>query len=92
MTETRMEKAQRPVDEMTKRIGYLGRCGTPYCGGIYGYFCVKCRHYVTDCDCGYYTGGCTCRGEDYGKWWASTSERRMLERKLAVKEVTNEED
>jgi len=71
---------------LAKLIGYLGTCPTPYCGSIDGYFCVKCRHYVTECCCGDYSGGCTCKGEDHGKWWASTGERRSLQRLLAEEE------
>jgi len=72
---------------MTKLLGYLGECGTPYCGGIYGYFCVKCRHYLTNCDCFSNEGGCTCDDDNYGKWWASTGERRMLREALAKEEA-----
>mgnify|MGYP001087098275 CR=1 FL=1 len=68
---------------MSKLIGYLGTCPTPYCGGISGYFCVKCRHYVTECRCGDYTGGCECQGDDYRRWWASKGERRIMEQELA---------
>ena len=56
------------------KLGWLGSCGTPYCGRVDGYFCEKCRHYVTYCRCGANTGGCTCRGEDYGKHWVSSLE------------------
>ena len=76
---------------MAKLIGYLGCCSTPYCGGIYGYFCVKCRHYASSCQCLANEGGCTCREEDYGTWWASTGERRSLERELTKKEQADDQ-
>lgn len=75
-----------------KRIGYLGRCSTPLCGSIEGYFCVRCRHYVIECRCGAHAGGCTCEGIDYGSWWASTGERRKIEQRLAEWESYDRED
>ena len=66
------------------RMGHLGTCETPYCGAIDGYFCVKCRHYVTDCRCGLWTGGCDCEGENYGKWWAAEGERKETMARLAA--------
>jgi len=66
-----------------RRIGYLGSCPSPYCGGIHGYFCMKCRHYVTTCRCGFNEGGCQCEEEDYGMWWAGQGDQRMKELELA---------
>lgn len=63
---------------MSKRVGYLGSCGTPLCGGISGYFCVRCRHYVADCLCSPAWCGCA---DDQG--WASEGERRVILAKLA---------
>jgi len=62
-------------------VGFLGSCGTPYCGGIEGYFCVLCRHYVAECRC-QGADGCTCEGDDYGQYWASTGERPFMRYKL----------
>lgn len=66
-----------------KRIGPLHSCSTPFCGLVLGYFCVKCRHYVTSCRCLSNEGGCTC-GDDYRKWWAGPGERRILQQQLAA--------
>jgi len=71
---------------MGKLIGPLQSCTTPFCGLVIGYFCVKCRHYLTECRCGYHSQGCACRGNDYRKWWAGPGERRALERELAKEE------
>ncbi len=67
----------------TKLVGFLYSCSTPECGGVSGYFCVKCRHYCSKCACGSNTGGCACAGTDYQKYWASTGERKMMREKLA---------
>lgn len=66
-----------------KRIGYLGQCNTYSCGGIAGYFCVKCRHYVSHCACGDNTGGCVCEDDH---WWAGKGERKHLEMRLEATE------
>ena len=62
-------------------IGLLGSCPVPECGGVDGYFCVKCRHYVVDCRCT--PGLCECGNYAY---WASTGERPEL-RALLVREA-----
>lgn len=73
---------------MTSLVGYLGHCGTPYCGSIDGYFCVKCHHYVVTCRCrGNDSIGCTCEGQDYERYWASEGERPMLRKQLAEDEA-----
>lgn len=64
-----------------KRVGYLGTCGTEYCGSIEGYFCVVCRHYCTDCLCHDNRWGCWCPS-DIG--WASTGERKDTERRVSA--------
>lgn len=61
-------------------IGFLYSCSTPYCGGVDGYFCVRCRHYVSTCLCKFNSGGCSCGTDEY---WASAGERKMLRQKLA---------
>lgn len=62
-----------------RRVGFLGSCGTPYCGGIEGYFCVRCEHYVQDCRC--QPGLCDCGN---GAGWASQGERPMVRERLAA--------
>ena len=61
----------------TSQIPQAATCQTPYCGSVYKYFCVKCRHYVEDCRC--QPGYCACETRE---WWAATGERPMLRRKL----------
>lgn len=56
-----------------KRVGYLESCSTEYCGGVEGYFCVVCNHYLADCRCT--PGNCACL-DDIG--WASTGERKYI--------------
>lgn len=63
---------------MSKRVGYLGSCGTPLCGAVNGYFCVRCKHYVSDCLCS--PGYCLCANDE---GWASGGERRAVLEKLA---------
>ena len=63
-----------------RRVGYLGTCGTPYCGGIEGYFCVKCRKFVAECHCGFSSEHCDCNNKRY---WASHGERPMARQRLA---------
>lgn len=69
---------------MPKLVGFLYSCSTPYCGGVDGYFCVRCRHYVMDCLCT--PSQCACP-DDEG--WASTGERRAVLAKLARLEVVD---
>ena len=56
----------------------LQTCGTPLCGYVERYFCVRCRHYVWDCLCT--PGWCACEKRD---GWAAPGERRMVEAQLA---------
>ena len=39
--------------------------------------------YFTDY-CGANTSGCSCKGEDYGKYWASAGERPLIRQKLEL--------
>lgn len=70
---------------MARLVGFLYSCETPECGGVDGYFCVRCRHYVTDCRCS--RGWCECRlpdGTCDDSGWASKGERRFIKVKLAT--------
>jgi len=66
---------------MTKKIGFLGGCATPYCDGIDGFFCVRCRTYVATCRCT--PGACRC-GTD--RYWAGAHERPAV-RELLRRDV-----
>lgn len=78
---------------MTRRLGYLGTCQTPYCGAIEGYFCIACKHYVSECWCRVNSGGCTCPDEIYGRFFASLGERKQQEiRYKEWQEGEHEED
>lgn len=55
-----------------KLVGFLGSC-TEVCGGVHGYFCVRCRHYLVDCRCT--PAHCEC-GDSQG--WASQGERKVI--------------
>jgi len=70
-----------------KLVGYLGNCGTPYCGGIFGYFCVKCRRYVAECRCGDYSRGCSCPEDKNNRYWAGPGERKVLRELLLADEM-----
>ena len=68
-----------------KRVGYLGSCPTYDCGGVDGYFCVRCRHYVTDCRCT--PDWCSCAlpdGRPDTSGWASTGERRYVRERIGL--------
>lgn len=58
-----------------KRVGWVGTCPTPYCGAIYGYFCVRCHHFTSDCGCKYNYSGCECDNKD---GWAGEGERKQV--------------
>lgn len=60
-------------------VGFLGSCGTPYCGGIIGYFCVRCHRYVSDCRCS--PASCACHDS---KGWACAGERPAVRAALAA--------
>jgi len=62
-----------------KLIGYLGGCGTDYCGGVEGYFCVKCKIYTSKCLCGFNNKNCHCANDVY---WAGKGERKKLLEKI----------
>jgi len=62
---------------MTKKLGFLGTCPTPYCGGVEGFFCVRCSRYVADCRCT--PSECSCADSRY---WASTRERSVMREAL----------
>ena len=66
-----------------KRRSFLsgGTCATPYCGWVNGYFCVKCRHYLSDCACKANYGGCACGTNRY---WAGAGERKEMRTRLAL--------
>jgi len=68
---------------MTRLVGFLGSCGTPYCGSIEGYFCVKCHRYVSECRCGSNNRGCKCNNLAY---WASNGERKICRHNLLLAE------
>ena len=68
-----------------KLIGWLGSCSTPYCGAVYGYFCVRCRHFVETCACGDSGDGCPCPDR---KGWAGKGERRQVSLQLAERRAT----
>ena len=64
-----------------KRVGWLGVCSTPYCGSIHGYFCVRCRHFTSECACQANSMFCECEDQE---GWAGEGERKQVAARVAA--------